>query len=73
MYRFLIVIEKAKNNYSAYSPDLPGCIATGKTLDEVRQNMYEAIKMHLEGLRKENLPIPDGGSTSEFVVISERI
>lgn len=50
MQKFLIVIEKAGNNYSAYSPDLPGCIATGETVEEVEKNMYEAIKMHLEGM-----------------------
>lgn len=49
MKKFLIIIEKAKNNYSAYSPDLPGCIATGKTVPEAEQNMYEAIEFHLEG------------------------
>ncbi len=46
MHRFLIVIEKAENNYSAYSPDLPGCIATGATREDTEKNMYEAIKMH---------------------------
>jgi predicted RNase H-like HicB family nuclease len=50
MHRFLVIIEKAKRNYSAYSPDLPGCVATGKTLEQVRRNMLEAIDMHLQGL-----------------------
>ncbi len=44
MHRFLIVIEKEKNNYSAYSPDIPGCVATGKTIEEVKKNMHEALK-----------------------------
>jgi predicted RNase H-like HicB family nuclease len=51
MYRFLIVIEKADGNYSAYSPDLSGCIATGATREEAEQNIYAAIEMHLQGLR----------------------
>jgi predicted RNase H-like HicB family nuclease len=46
MYRFLIVIEKANNNYSVYSPDLQGCIATGATREDAERNMYEAIEMH---------------------------
>ncbi len=50
MIRFLIIIEKAGNNYSAYSPDLPGCVATGSTREETEKNMYEAIQMHIQGL-----------------------
>jgi len=59
MPKYTIIIEKTKNNYSAYCPDLPGCIATGKTKEEVIKNMKEAIEFHLEGLRQENLPIPE--------------
>jgi predicted RNase H-like HicB family nuclease len=57
--RCLIVIEKAENNYSAYSPDLPGCVATGKTREDAERNMYEAIELHVQGLQEDNLPIPD--------------
>ena len=49
MYRFLVVIEKGENNYSAYSPDLPGCVATGSTQEETIENMKQAIQFHLEG------------------------
>ena len=49
MHRFLIVVEKAKKNFAAYSPDLPGCVATGKTREATTQNMYEAIALHIEG------------------------
>lgn len=69
MYRFLIVIEKANGNYSAYSPDLPGCIATGATREEVEQNMHEAIAMHIRGLKEDNLPIPESTSFSEYIAI----
>jgi len=55
MYRFLIVIEKANNNYSAYSPDLPGCVATGTTREDAERNMYEAIEMHIQGLLEDNM------------------
>ena len=48
MYRFLVVIEKANKNFSAYSPDLPGCVATGATREEAEKNMYEAIEMHMQ-------------------------
>jgi predicted RNase H-like HicB family nuclease len=67
MERFLIVIEKANGNYSAYCPDLPGCIATGKTIDEVKQRMAAAIKIHLEGMREDNIPIPAMKSQAEYI------
>lgn len=69
MHRFLIVIEKAENNYSAYSPDLPGCIATGATREDAEKNMYEAIKMHVEGMNEDNLPIPECQSFAEYVAV----
>ncbi|PIS29209.1 hypothetical protein COT42_05990 [Candidatus Saganbacteria bacterium CG08_land_8_20_14_0_20_45_16] len=69
MHRFLIVIEKANGNYSAYAPDLPGCIATGTTREETEQNMHEAIELHVGGLMKDNLPIPRSDSFAEFVAV----
>ncbi len=69
MYRFLVVIEKANGNYSAYSPDLPGCVATGATQAEVEQNMHEAMKMHVDGLLEDNLPIPESNSFAEYVAL----
>jgi predicted RNase H-like HicB family nuclease len=70
MYRFLIVIEKADDNYSAYSPDLPGCIATGETREEAEQNMHEAIQLHIQGLHEDNIPIPKSHSFAEYVAVS---
>ena len=72
MYRFLIIIQKANNNYSAYSPDLPGCVATGTTRDETEKNMHEAIEMHINGLQEDNLPIPESKSFAEYTAISEK-
>jgi len=69
MYRFLVVIEKANDNYSAYSPDLPGCVATGATREEVERNMYEAIQMHVRGLQEDNLPIPESNSFAEYIAV----
>lgn len=69
MHRFLVVIEKANGNYSAYSPDLPGCAATGKTQEEAEQNMYEAIEMHIKGLIEDHSSIPKPHTTAEYVVI----
>jgi predicted RNase H-like HicB family nuclease len=69
MYRFLIVIEKANGNYSAYSPDLPGCIATGATREEVERNMHEAIELHVKGLLEDNLPVPESTSFAEYVSV----
>ena len=69
MRRFLVVIEKAKGNYSAYSPDLPGCVAAGKTKDEVEENIYEAIKMHVQGMIEDKLSVPDSKSIAEYVAV----
>ena len=69
MHRFLIVIEKAENNYSAYSPDLAGCIATGTTIEDVKRNMHEAIDLHIKGLQEDNLPVPESHSIAEYVAV----
>ncbi|MBL1208971.1 type II toxin-antitoxin system HicB family antitoxin [Geminocystis sp. GBBB08] len=65
--RYAIVIEKAESNYSAYVPDLPGCVATGNTIDEVKSEITEAIAFHLEGLQEEGLPIPLPLSLTDYV------
>ncbi len=69
MPRFLVVIEKTKRNFSAYCPDLPGCIATGKTRTAVEYNIVEAISFHLEGLAAERKPIPRNVSEAEYVLL----
>lgn len=69
MHRFLIVIETAGNNFSAYSPDLPGCVATGATREETERRMYEAIQMHVEGLVEDNLAVPSSTSFAAYVVV----
>jgi predicted RNase H-like HicB family nuclease len=65
--RYGIVIEKAADNYAAYAPDLPGCVATGKTVDETLANMREAISFHLDGMREDGLAIPPPNSLCEYV------
>jgi predicted RNase H-like HicB family nuclease len=69
MYRFLIVIEKTENNYSAYSSDLPGCVATGKTREEVERNMHQAVEMRVQGLLEDNLPIPESTTYAEYIAV----
>jgi predicted RNase H-like HicB family nuclease len=69
MHRFLIVIEKAEGNFSAYSPDLPGCVATGPTREETERNMREAIEMHVRGLKEDNLPIPQPHASAEYIAV----
>lgn len=69
MHRFLIVIEKTGKNYSAYSPDLPGCIATGKTRDEAEEQMHGAIALHIRGLIEDGMPIPKSHSSASFVAV----
>ena len=69
MYRFLIVIENAGENFSAYSPDLPGCVATGDTQEETERRMYEAIQLHVEGILEDKQPIPASTSFAEYIVV----
>jgi len=68
--RYAIVIEAAGGNYSAYVPDLPGCDATGETLEETEVQIREAIEFHLEGLRAHNLPIPPASSRVDYVEVA---
>lgn len=68
--RYAIVIEKTENNYSAYVPDLPGCIATGSTVEEAESAMREAIAFHLDGLREDGMPIPQPSSKVDYVEVA---
>jgi predicted RNase H-like HicB family nuclease len=68
--RYAIVVEKAGNNYSAYAPDLPGCIATGSSVKAAEQEISEAIKFHIDGLREDGLPIPVPSSVVEYLEIA---
>lgn len=65
MRRYTIVVEKAQENYSAYVPDLTGCIATGKTVDETMASMHEAIALHLETMEELGIPIPEPTTSAE--------
>jgi len=66
---YLVIFEKAASNYSAYSPDLPGCIATGSTRREAEKNIKEAISFHLEGLAQDGLPVPEPSSYAEHIEV----
>ena len=68
--RYAVVIEKAVGNYSAYVPDLPGCVATGATVEETEQLLREAIELHLIGLREDGLPIPQPTSQIEYIEVA---
>jgi predicted RNase H-like HicB family nuclease len=68
--RDAIVIEKAASNYSAYVPDLPGCVATGATVEEVEAQIREAIAFHVEGLREDGLPVPASASRVEYADVA---
>ncbi len=70
MYKYVIIVEKAGKNYSAYCPDLPGCVATGKTVDETTLRIKEAIEFHLEGMRKDGLSIPKPSTLATAVDIA---
>jgi predicted RNase H-like HicB family nuclease len=65
--KYLVVVEKAGRNYSAYVPDLPGCVATGTTVEDTQRNIREAVAMHIEGLREDGLPVPEPQTQAEFV------
>ena len=68
--KYAIVIEKAEGNYSAYVPDLPGCIATGATVEEAEQQIREAIDFHLDSMREDGDPIPPPSSHVEYVDVA---
>lgn len=68
--RYAIVIEKAENNYSAYVPDLPGCVATGATVEETERTLREAIELHVTGMREDGLPVPEPSSQFEYIEVT---
>ncbi|MBW4694907.1 MAG: type II toxin-antitoxin system HicB family antitoxin [Lyngbya sp. HA4199-MV5] len=68
--QYLIVIEKTETGYSAYSPDMSGCVSTGATREEVEQNMREAVEFHLDGLKLEGLEIPQPTTSSAYVEVA---
>ena len=68
--KYLIIIEETETGYSAFSPDLPGCVATGATQKEVEQNMQEAVNLHVEGMHQEGLEIPHPHSFSTYLEVS---
>jgi predicted RNase H-like HicB family nuclease len=68
--RYAIVIENAGTNYSAYVPDLPGCVATGATVEETERLIREAIELHLEGMREDGTPIPPPSSRVDYVEVA---
>ena len=68
--KYLMVIEPTETGFSAYSPDLPGCVSTGAIREEVEQNMQEAIELHLEGLREEGYPVPEPSTSSAYVEVT---
>ena len=69
MKRYAIVVEKAKSNYAAYVPDLPGCVATGATVKETERRIREAIEIHVEGLREDGLPVQKPSSRVDYVEV----
>jgi len=68
--KYAVVIENAGTNFSAYVPDLPGCIATGKSIKETENQIRSAIQFHLEGMRKNGLPIPTPSSAVEYIEVA---
>ncbi len=70
MFKYLVIIEKADGNFSAYSPDLPGCVATGTTIKETFSRMRDAIQFHIEGLKREGLAIPEPSAEIKYIEIS---
>lgn len=67
MKRYAIVIEKAAGNFGGYVPDLPGCVATGATVEETERLLHEAIALHLAGMREDGIPIPDPSSVVDYL------
>jgi predicted RNase H-like HicB family nuclease len=69
MMKYAIVVERAKRNYAAYVPDLPGCVATGATVEEVEELLREAIEVHIAGLREDGLPVPAPSSVVDYLEV----
>jgi predicted RNase H-like HicB family nuclease len=69
MKRYAIVLEKAKANYAGYVPDLPGCVATGKTVKETQRRLRAAIRVHVAGLREDGLPVPEPSSVVDYLEV----
>jgi predicted RNase H-like HicB family nuclease len=70
MKKYAIVVERAERNYAAYVPDLPGCVATGETVQEVEELLREAIALHVAGLREDGLPVPEPSSVVDYLEVS---
>jgi predicted RNase H-like HicB family nuclease len=70
MKRYAIVVERAKKNYAAYVPDLPGCVATGATIEETERLLREAIELHVAGMRADGLPVPEPSSVVDYLEVS---
>ena len=68
--KYLVIIEKINNNYSACLPDVSGCIATGKTIEETKRNITEALLVHLDGLKRDGLPSPEPSAQVDYVAVS---
>lgn len=65
--KYAVVIERAEKNYAAYVPDLPGCVSTGVSVEEVEKNIREAIQFHVEGLKQDGFPVPEPSAVCEYV------
>ncbi|HKS71509.1 MAG TPA: type II toxin-antitoxin system HicB family antitoxin [Ktedonobacterales bacterium] len=70
MYRYLVIVEAGEQNLSAYVPDLPGCVATGTTREQLERNMREAIELHLHGMLEDGDQIPAPSTTAEYIEVS---
>jgi predicted RNase H-like HicB family nuclease len=70
MSKYAIVVERAERNYAAYVPDLPGCVATGATVEEAEQLLREAIEVHIAGLREDGLPVPAPSSVVDYLEVA---
>lgn len=68
--KYSIVIENAGKNYSAYSPDVPGCVATGATIHEAKENLKTALEFHIKGLKEDGLPVPEPDSQVDYLTVS---
>ena len=70
VFKYPVIIEKADSNYSAYCPDLPGCVATGQTIKETISRMRDAIQFHIKGLERERLPVPEPSTRIKYIEIA---
>ncbi|MCX6164542.1 MAG: type II toxin-antitoxin system HicB family antitoxin [Ignavibacteriae bacterium] len=68
--KYTVIIEKGEKNYSAYIPDLPGCVSTGDTIEEIKKNILDAVEFHIQGMKEDGEPIPEPTTLNDYIEVA---